>query len=280
MSANVELPPEKQTRIQSPSYPIMSLEEAVGRVGKLYKLYRSSTMDRLDAAKNLGYAGATGPSNMALASLSAYGLLERVGKGEVRVTERARSILHSDSPDELAAALHEAAHSPTLYRELRERFPDILVPPEDGVTSYLNRKGFNHTAVRPAARAYLQTMRYLEKAGVTESSGHAASQAQKSFPPQSREDASMSMTTYNSPAPPPPAISLPMQSEGLSLNEPTLSIRAGTVHVEALLDYEGLTELESQIKALRMILKPKKTAQALAASQALIEPPEDDGANQ
>lgn len=173
----------RQTRIQSPSYPVMSLDEAISKVAKIEERYRSSTVDRLDAAKLLGYAGATGPSNMTLASLSAYGLLERTGKGEVRVTERARSILYSDNPNELSSSLKEAAFTPSLYRELRERFPDVWVPPEEGVATYLNKRGFNSTAVRPAAKAFLQTMRYLQKMGVTESSSQAGEQAQESSPP-------------------------------------------------------------------------------------------------
>lgn len=182
MSASIPTPSDKPNRIQSPSYPVMSLDEAVSKVAKIDARYRSSTIDRLDVAKLLGYAGATGPSNMALATLSAYGLLERAGKGEVRVTERARTILHFDTPDELAEALREAAYTPTLYRELRDRFPNVPVPPEEGVASFLNRRGFNSVAVRPATRAFLQTMRYLEKQGVTESSGGPATQAQHSDP--------------------------------------------------------------------------------------------------
>lgn len=52
----------------------------------------------------------------------------------------------------------------------------------------------------------------------------------------------------------------------LNLNEPTLNIRGGVVRVEALLDYDGLAELENQIKALRMILKPRRSAPALLSS--------------
>ncbi len=171
MSAVVSIQAEKPSRIQSPSYPSISLKEAVLAAGKIEARYRSSAVDRLDAAKLLGYSGGTGPSNMALAALGAYGLIDRAAKGEIRITERARSILHPDNESEKKLGLRDAAFSPALYRDLRERFRDVFVPPEEGVVTYLNRQGFNPTAVRPAARAFLQTMAYLQELGVTESSG-------------------------------------------------------------------------------------------------------------
>lgn len=51
-----------------------------------------------------------------------------------------------------------------------------------------------------------------------------------------------------------PAVPL---KEELVLNEPSLSIRGGTVRLEALLDMNGLIELESQIQALKTLLKRK-----------------------
>lgn len=46
--------------------------------------------------------------------------------------------------------------------------------PQRRVT-YLNRQGFNQAAIKPAARAYLQTLDFLEEAGASESHGAGAS---------------------------------------------------------------------------------------------------------
>lgn len=158
--------------IRSPSYPNMPLREAVAAVGRIEAHYRSSPVDREAGAKLVGYSSLSGPANQALAALASYGLVERAGKGEMRVTERARSILHPDTPQERLHALQAAALEPQLYKELRERFADIFVPPEDGVVNWLNRQGFNPSAVRPAARAFLQTMQYMEELGASESHRH------------------------------------------------------------------------------------------------------------
>jgi hypothetical protein len=157
--------------IRSPSYPSMPLRDAVEAVAKIERQYRSSAVDRTLAAKLIGYSSSSGPANSALAALASYGLLERAGKGETRVTPRARAILHAADDRERRENLLAAASEPDLFREIVERFPGIPVPPEDGVINYLNRQGFNPTAVRPAAKAFLQTMAFVEELRATESHG-------------------------------------------------------------------------------------------------------------
>lgn len=169
--------------IRSPSYPNMSLREAVDEVGKIERLYRNAPVDRTAAAKLIGYSSLSGPANKALAALASYGLLDRAGKGETRVTERARDILHAANPEQRRQRLIDAALDPELFRELRERFEGIPVPPEDGVVTYLNRQGFNPNAVRPAAKAFLDTMSYLQELGVSESHGADSKVDQSSTPP-------------------------------------------------------------------------------------------------
>lgn len=156
--------------IRSPSYPAAPLSEAISNVRKIENVYRLSQVDREAGAKLIGYAGLSGPANQALASLAQYGLVERAGKGEMRVTALAREILHPNSDDEKRRSLRQAAFQPALFRELQERWPDIN-PPEDGVVTYLNRQGFNQSAIKPAARAYLQTLAFLEEAGANDSHG-------------------------------------------------------------------------------------------------------------
>lgn len=149
--------------IRSPSYPNMSLRDAIDAIRKIEGRYRSSPIDRSDAAKLIGYKSLSGPAAKTLAALASYGLLERAGKGEARVTAKARAILHSSSDQEKRENLLSAAFEPDLFREIRDRFQGISQPPEEGVITYLNRMGFNPSAVRPAARAFLQTIAYVEE---------------------------------------------------------------------------------------------------------------------
>ena len=156
--------------VRSPSYPVMSLADAIAAVHKIEGQYRSSKVDRELAAKLIGYSSLSGPANKALAALAQYGLVERAGKGEMRLTHLARAILHPDDPAEKRRELEAAALEPSLFREMKERWPDVM-PPEEAVISYFNRRGFNPSAIRPAARAYLQTLLYLEEENDSESHG-------------------------------------------------------------------------------------------------------------
>src|ERR1700733_2949170 len=149
--------------VRSPSYPSLSLRDAVDAVAKIERQYRSSVVERELAAKLIGYSGATGPANAALAALGSYGLVERAGKGQLRVSSRARAILHANDDRERTENLLTAAYEPDLFREIRDRFAGIAVPPEEGVITYLNRQGFNPSAVKPAAKAFLHTATYVEE---------------------------------------------------------------------------------------------------------------------
>lgn len=169
--------------IRSPSYPSLSLEDAIEAVGKIESQYRGSAVDREDAAKLLGYAGLSGPSNKTLAALASFGLVERAGKGMMRVTSRARSILHPDSEAEKARELREAALEPKLFRDIKDRFEDIKVPPMEGVVTHLNREGFNPTAVTPAAKAFVTTMEFIESLRDGESHGSVIDEDPGSGPP-------------------------------------------------------------------------------------------------
>src|SRR5262249_25970484 len=108
--------------VRSPSYPSMPLREAIEQVQKIEHHYRANQVDRSVAAKLIGYKTLSGPANKALADLAAYGLVERAGKGELRVTARARDILHAANDQERNARLMEAAMEPELFRDLRQRF--------------------------------------------------------------------------------------------------------------------------------------------------------------
>lgn len=172
--------------IRSPSYPSMSLRDAIEAVAKIEGQYRASVVDRTVAAKLLGYSSLSGPANAALAALASYGLLERAGKGETRVTSRARAILHANDEQERVSNLLAAASEPDLFKELRSRFEGIPVPPEEGVVTYLNRQGFNPTAIKPAARAFLQTMAYVEELAASDSYSGGPDNGARSLAPNTQ----------------------------------------------------------------------------------------------
>jgi hypothetical protein len=91
-----------------------------------------------------------------------YGILEKVAKGEVRITQRTIDILHPDHPSQRAEAIKSAADSPTLFRTLDERFPDAI-PSTETLRSYLTRENFNARAIGPIVAAYTKTRAFVAK---------------------------------------------------------------------------------------------------------------------
>lgn len=155
-------------RQRSPSYPSTSLEEAIELIKQIYSVERTNAVDRAVVAKAMGYSGISGRSATVLSNLIQYGLLEKTGKNEVRVTRRAIDILYPDTPDTYVEALRAAAQEPELFQKIAERFTDGL-PSPTALEAYLIRQGFTHTAIPSATKAFLQTFLFLENATGSES---------------------------------------------------------------------------------------------------------------
>ncbi|WP_339694139.1 hypothetical protein [Celeribacter baekdonensis] len=158
-----------EASIKSPSYPSASLEDAITGVRAIEAEYRGTPVDREEAAKILGYSGLNGAANKALSALSGYGLVERAGKGMMRVTPLSQNILHGLTDAEKNEALREAANFPPLFQKIRDHFSGVDVPPVGGVENLLNRFGFNKNAVTPAAKAFLETARFVAELEESES---------------------------------------------------------------------------------------------------------------
>jgi hypothetical protein len=240
--------------IRSPSYPSSSLSDAISQVRRIEASYRLSPVDREVAAKLIGYSGLSGPANHTLAALAQFGLVERAGKGEMRVTQRARAILHPDSEQEKRENLWAAAFEPSLFRDLQDRWPN-MIPPEDGVMTYLNRLGFNQTAIRPATRAYLQTLRYLEEAGASESHGTAAVPGTESEASDDHEALPMGEVLSVTPVPGRVQQAVAAASAPGSLNKINLNVQGDLVHVSATLNLKGVGVLEKKLATLKLLLE-------------------------
>jgi hypothetical protein len=178
--------PMSPNRTRSPHYPNFSLREAIARAERAFNADRRNPMDRDVAAKNIGYSGSSGAADKALATLNQYGLLERVGKGQVRVSQLALDILHPENPSEKSRALNKAAFTPPLFKDLRNQFPDGAS--EANLHSYLVRQNFQNRALRPAIGAYLETCSFLKQENAYESHGAEGATGAESDLPDDESD--------------------------------------------------------------------------------------------
>lgn len=249
------------SRIRSPAHPVMPLDEVVEYARKIHERDRQQPVSREVAAQHMGFSGTTGSSDRALSALFHFGLAEKVIKGEIRVSGLAMRIIHPVTTEERREALHEAGFRPALFQELRERYSEA--PPSfAGLASYLTRQNFAAAAIGPAAKAYLDTCAFLQRENAYESVS-VEDEFEAASPQALRRKETPPVSTQIVPtapvALPPPALVAPTQAD-LELNEPNLSIRGNTVRIEALLDFDGLSELEGKIQALKMLMKPSGRA--------------------
>jgi len=157
---------EKQMSKRSPRYPSDSLQDALERVRAVFEADRQNPIDRSTVAHHMGYSGISGASDKTISNLMQYGLLERIGKGEVRVSRLAVDILHPEPGSTGAEELAEAAFKPKLFADLKSRFDQT--PSREALKSYLKREGFLERAINPIASAYLDTCHYLEQNGAND----------------------------------------------------------------------------------------------------------------
>jgi hypothetical protein len=157
----------------------MPLGEAIDIVKKIHDANRTNPIDREAAAKEMGYAGISGRSAKVLSDLSHFGLLEKAGNGQVRVSRRAVEILYPESEEKRRDALHEAADTPTLFAELNSQFADGL-PSDNALRAYLMRNGFASAAIPPVMKSYLETYRNLAQQNVSPSHGHRSESYEES----------------------------------------------------------------------------------------------------
>jgi hypothetical protein len=238
-------------RQRSPSYPSLTLEQAIDMVAKIHKANRTNVISRETAARDMGYTGLTGRSLTVLASLAQYGLIEKAGKGDVKVARRAVEILHPVEDEHRVEAICEAAMAPAFFRSLRERFTDGI-PSENALRSFMVQNDFNDVAIGPAISAFLETTAFAENAKESRRTGLSPVGPQESPSQPSKEDNLME-AQLALPAPrgyQPPPVAEP------ELNKIAMNIDGDTVQISGLFDLKGLRLLKKKIAGLEAIMTP------------------------
>ena len=143
-------------KVRSPSYPSISLKEALEKAEAVYRNDYQNAVPRSVAASHMGYASLNGKSLGVLSALLKFGLLE--GRGDnTRVSDMALQIIaHPRGSAERAAAVREAASRPELFAELDARYPGGAGS-DAAIRSYLLTQKFIPPAADSALRSYRET---------------------------------------------------------------------------------------------------------------------------
>lgn len=131
-------------------------------------------IDRAVAVRHIGYGGPSGAADKALATLAHFGLVEKAGKGDVRLTQLAVDVLHPETPAAGQAALLKAGFSPRIFQDIRDRFGDHVS--SSALESYLLRSNFLNRAIGPVIKSYMETMDFLKQMEAFESGGQGQSE--------------------------------------------------------------------------------------------------------
>ena len=215
---------------RSPSYPGINLETAVQRARQLYVKERQHPTSVETIASHWGYRSLNGPGAVTLAALKKFGLASYEGSGEGRraaLTDLAVDILENPSILARQAATQRAALSPSIHRELWERYG--ASPPSDlNLRWELTRdRGFTETGAAEFIPEYRETIDFAQLAD----SGTALL--------QDHDDAEDGEEEEEEEAPPPPArqqkegTGRGKVSETASVYTIPLPRSAGTVRLEA-----------------------------------------------
>ena len=148
---------DAMSRIRSPNYPQVAILDAVEDARTLHQKEGQNFMPRDVVAKLLGYSSVNGASEKKTSALNAYGLIDRSTDREIRVSDLAVKILFPHDAQEKGAALAEAALSPNLFQEIREKWPTNN-PSDENLKSYLVRRGFNQNAVEQVISVFRAAM--------------------------------------------------------------------------------------------------------------------------
>jgi hypothetical protein len=158
--------PEK---VRSPSFPFISLPEAIQRARLLYEAERRNPVSADVAVAHWGYAPKSSGGRQTIAALKAFELMEDVN-GRLRLTDVGQHlVVREPGSPEHNVLLRQVALSPPLFRKLWDRYGPELPPPQS-LRSYLVLElKLNENAVENLMRSYRETVAAISTAPAPDS---------------------------------------------------------------------------------------------------------------
>ena len=157
-------------RARSPDHPFLDLETCIARVQEIRSQYHTASVDKEAIAKCIGYSSLGGAAMRSIASLSHYGLVESTAKGEVSVTQLALDLIYAETEEERIGFMRTALFHSKAFESIHQKFGEVI-PPVDGVVSFLCKNGFVEKAAIRAARKYVDSFQLIESIQTSDRDG-------------------------------------------------------------------------------------------------------------
>jgi hypothetical protein len=152
--------PGRARRSRSPGYPAVSLDVAIQRAKKVYDHEARNATPISALAAHWGFKAGTSSSNLTVASLKRFGLLDDEGSREsrlARLTDLALDIFLNPQPQ---ASIQRAALTPKIHRELYEKYGASL--PSDASLRHelIMTRGFTDAGADDFIRQFRRTLAF------------------------------------------------------------------------------------------------------------------------
>lgn len=165
--------PANSKKDRSRAYPVMPLEEALGRIESINKnLGINGQFNRESIAVGMGYTSLNGASARRVAALVHYGFLNR-DKDQYSLSPLAKQYLLPVKDGDKEAAVLAAALSPTLFSEIYNSFKGQVIP-KQFVNRLVQEFGIQQKAAPDVERIFKST---VTTAGIMQSNGILSSEA-------------------------------------------------------------------------------------------------------
>lgn len=145
------------TTTRSPRFPYIALDDAVGKVKKIYGKHGRDPVAPEVAVGDMGYKSLNGSSQKVLAAMKNFGLLEDQGD-TLRVTPDGQSIaIELEDSQEYAEAIRRSIQGPDIFSDLVEAG---FHKDSDGrnIAVYLQKRGFKPDGSQRAAQNFLSSV--------------------------------------------------------------------------------------------------------------------------
>ena len=148
-----------KSRQRSPNYPAIGLRAAIEKVRQLYDADKKAGAPIDAALKHMGFSKRHGQAMAVLSALKKFDLVQEA-TGRIVPTQHAIDILvFPDQDERRTRALQECALSPSIYRELYERYKSTGIPSEETLRAELIAdKQFNPNAVEGFVQDFKDTL--------------------------------------------------------------------------------------------------------------------------
>lgn len=149
---------EAPDRKKSPRAPSIPLDEAIDRVGRMYKQDRLNAAPADVAAQHLGYKSAkNGAALQTLASLRYYGLVDRPKDGSVAVSRDFEYFQHAPDEATRRKILLSWLRKPPVFAELLDQYASGL-PSESLLKFGLIQRGFSPAAADTCISVFVRSV--------------------------------------------------------------------------------------------------------------------------